>query len=233
MKKIGIVGGLGPASTLAYYQLLTQLCRERGLGYHYPETIIYSVDFQRMLDRDQAGDAKGYVAGIVAALQALARAGVDFALISANTPHRHFDAISAQSPLPLISIVEATARAAQQRGYRSVGLLGTKITMRADFYPKVFARAGIGLLAPEKDADIDYIDEKILTELVNTQIVEETQRKMVAIAQKLAAQHKLDAVILGCTELPLILSSENLGLPVLDTTRIHVEAALAYALENH
>jgi len=105
--------------------------------------------------------------------------------------------------------------------------------MRADFYPKAFARAGIRLVAPEKEEDIDYIDEKILHELTCLQFLDATRQRMIAIAQQLAAQHKLDAVILGCTELPLILSSENLGLPVLDTTRIHVEAALNYALEGN
>jgi len=232
MKKIGIVGGLGPASTAAYYQLLTQLGRERSAGQHYPEIVIYSLDLTAQHARERAGDTVGYVAALVAALQALARAGADFALIAANTPHRHFDAIAAQSPLPLISIVEETVRAAGQRGYRSVGLLGTEITMRADFYPQAFARAGIRLVAPEKDDDLDYIDTKIMAELVNSQIVEETRQRLVAIARNLVAQHQLEAIILGCTELPLILSSENLGRPVLDTTRLHVEAALNYALEG-
>src|SRR5713226_2996765 len=148
MKTLGIIGGLGPESTLDYYQRIVASYRERTGDGHYPEFMIVSVDLRKGLDFMEASDLRGMADFLLEGIGKLARAGADFGIISANTPHIVFDEVAVKSPIPLISIVEATCAAAKAQNLRRLALFGTRYTMKATFYPKVFARDGIELLVP-------------------------------------------------------------------------------------
>lgn len=230
MKTLGIVGGLGPESTLDYYQRIIALYRERTGDGHYPEFVIASVDLRKGLDFMDANDLSGMSNFLLEAIGKVARAGAEFGIISANTPHIVFDEIAPKSPIPLISIVEATRTAAKMQNLKRLALMGTRYTMQSDFYPKVFARQGIDLVVPESD-DQDYVHEKYFSELVAGKFLPETRAGLLAIVDRMKTKIEIDGVILAGTELPLILRDPiHNGIPFLDTTKIHVEAAVAFML---
>jgi aspartate racemase len=230
MKTLGIVGGLGPESTLDYYQRIIALYRERTGDGHYPEFVIASVDLRKGLDFMDANDLSGMSNFLLEAIGKVARAGAEFGIISANTPHIVFDEIAPKSPIPLISIVEATRTAAKMQNLKRLALMGTRYTMQSDFYPKVFAREGIDLVVPESD-DQDYVHEKYFSELVAGKFLPETRAGLLAIVDRMKTKIEVDGVILAGTELPLILRDPiHNGIPFLDTTKIHVEAAVAFML---
>ena len=225
-----MIGGLGPESTLDYYQKIIALYRERTGDRSYPQFIINSIDLNRGLAFMDAGDLAGMADYLLQAISALVRAGADFGLISANTPHIVFDEVATKSPLPLISIVEATCAAAKALGLKRLALFGTRYTMHATFYPKVFAREEIELLVPEPN-DQDYIHDKYMNELIPGKFLAETRAGLLAIIDRLKAKSDIDGVILAGTELPLILSDAgDNGIPFLNTTKIHVEAAVTEML---
>ena len=230
MKTLGIIGGLGPESTVDYYQRIIALYRQRTADGHYPEFIVVSVDLRKGLDFMDANELSGMADYLLEAIGKVARAGADFAIISANTPHIVFDDIAPNSPIPLISIVEATCAAAKARKLKRLALFGTRYTMQANFYPKVLAREGIDLLMPERE-DQDYIHEKYFSELVPGKFLPETRAGLLTIVDRMKAQSDIDGVILAGTELPLILRGEtHNGIPLLDTTKIHCEAVVAEML---
>jgi aspartate racemase len=178
----------------------------------------------------EAGDLAGMAAYLLEGIRKLADTSADFALISANTPHIVFDEVAFKSPIPLISIVEATCATAKARKLKRLALFGTRYTMQANFYPKVFAREGIELLVPEAN-DQDYIHHKYMNELVPGKFLPETRAGLLAIVDRMKAKSDIDGVILAGTELPLILSDAgHNGIPFLNTTRIHVEAAVTEML---
>ncbi len=226
MKTLGIVGGLGPESTIDYYQRIVALYRERTGDGSYPEFIINSVNLKKGLDFMAANDLAGMGAYLLEEIWKLASAGADFGLIAANTPHIVFDDVAPKSPIPLISIVEATCAAAKRQSRKRLALFGTRYTMQATFYPKVFSREAIELLVPEPN-DQDYIHNKYMNELVPGKFLPETRAGLLAIIDRMKAKSDIDGVILAGTELPLILcDSEYNGIPFLNTTKIHVEAAV-------
>jgi aspartate racemase len=240
MKTLGIIGGLGPESTLDYYQRIIALFRERTGDRHYPEFVIVSVDLRKGLDFMDANDLSGMANYLLQGIDKLACAGAGFGIISANTPHIVFDEVARKSPIPLISIVEATRAAAKARNLKRLALFGTRYTMQANFYPKVFAREGIDLLVPDTQ-DQDYIHEKYFSELVPGKFLPETRAGLLAIVDRMKTtsappsqnygEAGIDGVILAGTELPLILRDPiHHGIPFLDTTKIHVEAAVAEML---
>jgi aspartate racemase len=226
MKTLGIIGGLGPESTVDYYQRIIALFRERTGDKHYPEFVIVSVDLRKGLDFMDANDLSGMADYLLQAIGTLARASANFGLISANTPHIVFDEVASQSPIPLISIVEATCAAAKARELKRLALFGTRYTMQASFYPKVFSREGIELLVPEPN-DQNWIHDKYFSELVPGIFLPETRAGLIAIVDRIKAKSDIDGVILAGTELPLILCDpHHNGIPFLDTTKIHVETAV-------
>jgi len=230
MKTLGIIGGLGPESTVDYYQRLIALYRERTRDGSYPEFIIASVNLTKGLNFMDAGDLAGMADYLLEAIGKLARAGADFGIISANTPHIVFDEVASKSSIPLISIVEATCAAAKARNLKRLALFGTRYTMQANFYPKVFSREGIALLVPERE-DQDYLHEKYFSELVPGKFLPETRGGLLAIVDRMKARSDIDGVVLAGTELPLLLRDpEYHATPFLDTTKIHVEAAVAEML---
>src|SRR5262245_49642552 len=230
MKTLGIIGGLGPESTLDYYQRIIALYRQCTGEGHYPEFLIASIDLRKGLDFLDANDLSGMGNFLLQGIGKLAKAGAEFGIISANTPHIVFDEIAPKSPIPLISIVEAARAAAKAQNLKRLGLFGTRYTMQATFYPKVFAREGIELLVPDLH-DQDYIHEKYMNELVPGKFLADTRAGLLAIVDRLKTTSDIDGVILAGTELPLILrDSVHNGIPFLDTTQIHVEATVAHML---
>jgi aspartate racemase len=230
MKTLGIIGGLGPESTIDYYGRIIALYRERTGDGRYPQFIINSVDLKKGLAFMDENNLTGMADYLVEEIGKLARAGASFGLISANTPHIVFDQVASKSPIPLISIVEATCAAAKARRLKRLALFGTRYTMQATFYPKVFSREGIDLLVPNPE-DQTYVHEKYLNELIPGKFLPETRAGLVAIIDRLKTKHDIDGVILAGTELPLILrDAEHNGVLFLDTTQIHCEAAVTEML---
>lgn len=221
---LGIVGGLGPESTLDYYRLLIEGYQARRAGEH-PELLIYSASLSRMLALQEGQRHEELVAYLLGALAALQRAGAGLGLIASNTPHRYFDELQAASTLPLLSIVEATCRRAAGLGLRRLGLLGTGFTMAADFYPRVFARQGIAVVVPSAEEQA-FVHERIFAELELGRVVPATREGFLEVARRLQVEEGIDGLILGCTELSLMFPRDELGMPFLNTSRIHVEAAL-------
>jgi aspartate racemase len=230
LKTLGMIGGVGPESTVDYYQRIIALYRERNPDGSYPPLIINSIDLTKGRALIDANDRSGLTKYLVDEIQRLVKAGADFGLIAANTPHIVFNEVARASPIPLISIVEATCAAAKARGLRKLGLFGTRYTMQANFFPKVFSKEGIELIVPDAN-DQDYIHEKYFDELVLGKFLPETRIGLLAIVDRLKAKIDIDGIILAGTELPLILREDaHNGIPFLDTTKIHVAAAVAEML---
>ena len=229
MKIIGIVGGLGPESTIDYYRRLLATHQKLRPEDGAPAIIITSLDVKKglaMLGANQLSQLTDY---LVVEIERLARAGAELGLLSANTPHIVFDDIARRSPLPLVSIVEATCAEARRQNLKNLGLFGTRFTMQGRFYLDVFTREGVGLTLPTTEEQ-DYIHDKYMNELIPGRFLPETREGLLAIARRMKKQNGIQGLILGGTELPLILTdSSALGIPFLDTTQIHVEAILSEA----
>lgn len=228
MKTIGIVGGIGPESTVDYYKLLLKRSPELG-GSRSPQIVINSVDFWAMRALLEKGDDVGLADMLVRDIETLGRAGAEVAIIAANTPHMVFDRVQPRAAVPIVSIVEATRDAAEAQGLRRLGLLGTRFTTQARFYPDVFAARGLEIVVPEPD-DLMYVHEKYVGELVEGRFLDSTRDGLVGVMQRMRDRARIDGVILGGTELPLIIRNVPFPLPLLDTTRIHVDAVLRAAL---
>ena len=230
MKTLGIVGGLGPESTVDYYRLIIAAYREQKPDGSCPAIIINSIDLNKARNLVTANALADLTEYLVAEVRRLARAGADFGLLTASTPHIVFDDVRRQSPIPLLSIVEATCEAAKALGLKRLGLLGTKFTMQGRFFPDVFERAGMTLTVPTEDEQA-YIHEKYMGELVNGIFLSETRQGLLEIVERLKRQEGIEGVILGGTELPLILRDAAFrDIPFLDTTRIHVQSAVLQML---
>jgi aspartate racemase len=228
MPTIGLVGGIAPESTVAYYRLLIDGYRRR-FPESYPSIVINSIDMTAMLGYVTAGELAGLTSFLTAAVERLAVAGATLAGFASNTPHLVFDAVAARSPIPLLSIVEAAASEAVARGFSSVGLLGTRFTMEADFYPATFGRHGVAVHLPTTE-DRTYAHEVYFAELAHGVFRPETKAGLLAVIDRLHHVHRIQAVILGGTELPLILGEgTDAAVPLLDTTRLHVAALLQRA----
>lgn len=230
MKTLGIVGGIGPESTIDYYRRIIALYRKLNQDGSYPAIIINSIDMKEMLDFIEANDLARLTDYLLREVQKLAKAGADLGLLASNSPHIVFDELSSRSPIPLLSIVEAACEATKKLGLKRVGLLGTRFSMQGRYYPDVFSRQGITVITPGAEEQA-YIHDKYMNELVNGVILSETRERLLAIVERLRAQKSIEGLILGGTELPLILREESYqGLPFLDTTKIHVERAVAQML---
>jgi aspartate racemase len=227
MQTVGIIGGIGPESTVEYYRGLIAGYRRLRPDGGYPSIILNSLDVTKLLawmDASQLSEVTDY---LVDALQKLVRAGADFAIIAANTPHIVFDEVQQRSPIPLVSIVEATCAEAERRGISKAALLGTRFTMQARFYPDVFSRKGITLVVPALDEQ-NYIHDKYVGELLKNVFLPETRAGLLEIIESMKQRDQVQAVIFAGTELPLILQDgQACGIPLLDTTQIHVQAVVA------
>ena len=224
MKPIGVVGGIGPESTIDYYRAMIAAYREARPDGSYPPIVVNSIDASVMLGALMRGELAQVADLMVIELERLARAGAGVALIAANSPHVVFGDVQRRSPLPLVSIVTATAFEAMRLGKKTLGLFGTRYTMQGRFYHEVFALSGMTIAVPD-EAQQAYIHDKYMNELVKGILVPETRERLLAIVAEMKARDGIDAVILGGTELPLLLRTPTVaGLPVLDTTELHVNA---------
>lgn len=228
-RRIGILGGISHESTVVYYQRLLSNYYARFHSAYYPEIIIYSLDFQRFTDLEDTGDMVGYVDYIVAGLDALAAAGAEVALMAANSPHAVLEQVAMRITLPMLSIVEVTAQAAADAGAKRLLLLGIKFTMQAGFYEKVCARYGIEVVTPV-EADQDALNRLIFEDLTLGHFGHAQRGELLAIIERAAQHEDFDGVILGCTELPLLLQQEHTPILLFDTMALHVQAALDAAL---
>lgn len=220
MPRVGIIGGLGPESTIDYYRRIIQVWQESAPG-SAPAVLIDSLDVDlgiRLVQSDHAG-LTTYLAESAERLQ---RAGADFLVMAANTPHIVFDDLAKRCTLPLLSIVEVCGAAAAAAGLRKVGLLGTRFTMEAPLYPTVFARSSIEVCVPD-EADRTWLHERYIGELLRGDFRPETRDGVLRIVEKLRSECAIEGLVLGGTELPLLLGSAVPdGIPCLDTTELHV-----------
>lgn len=222
MTSVGMVGGLGPESTIDYYRRTLEAWQRDTPG-TAPSIVIDSLDVQRGL-RLVETDLPGLTEYLLGSLRRLAGAGVDFAAMTANTPHIVFDDLAARSPVPLLSIVEVCAGEARRRGLKRLALLGTRFTMDAPFYPAVFARYDLAVVRPN-DAERAWVHERYVGELLKGDFRDDTRRRFIALVGRLREEEGIDGVILGGTELPLLLRTPSIAdVPALDTTALHVEA---------
>jgi aspartate racemase len=231
MPTVGLIGGIAPESTIDYYRRIVALYRERRGTDDYPTIIINSINLTTMLRYISTHQLHELTVYLLNEVTRLARAGADIGLLASNTPHIVFDDLSRRAPIPLISIVEATGAAASAQGFRIVGLLGTRFTMEGGFYTSVLARSGIEVVTPTT-AEQEYVHDTYMGELVRAQFRAETRAQFSALIGAMRARDAIDAVILGGTELPLLLrEATDLACPLLDTTAIHVQAVVGRLLE--
>jgi aspartate racemase len=227
-KRIGILGGMSPESTVEYYQYITRTYTERYGDYGYPEVLIYSVCFQSYVDWPNQDRWDLVAQGLSEGARRLQAAGADFIVIATNTMHLVLDQVQASASIPILSLLDAVGDAALARGLDVVGLLGTQFTMEKSFYQDALRKKGICVLVPEA-ADRAFVNRVIYEELVAGQIVDASRQGFVEVIQRLGGRGA-QGVILGCTEIPLLVGKEDVELPLLDTAVIHAEAALEYAL---
>ena len=225
MKKIGIIGGLGPESTSEFYQHITRRYYEIRGDYAYPEIIIYSVSFERFIDCGY--EAAVRIRDVIGKLEA---AGADFVTAACNSIHIVHEAVSKNTPIPWISIMDAVAEEIQRRSITTVGLLGTVFTMSNDFYRKALARYGIETIVPDNSVQED-VNRIIFTELVRGITTAESKEFMLGCMDDLQ-KRGAGGIVLGCTELPFLIRQEDTAIPVFDSTLIYAYKALDYAMEE-
>lgn len=227
MKKLGLVGGMGPESTVPYYRGIIYGVRERMGSNVLPFLSLESVDvfdIQRFCNEGRYDELTGY---LLAAVRNLAAAGAEFAALSANTPHIVFDQLKQQTPIPLVSIIEAACEEAERRGLSRLGLMGTIFTMKGSFFKKPFEEKGIQVISPREE-EMAYINEKIYTELEFADVREGIREGLVRIIRRMVEEDGIQAIILGCTELPLAVEQLSLQGSFIDPTQELAKAAIRY-----
>lgn len=225
-----MIGGLGSESTVDYYRFIIARYRAQKPDGGYPHLIINSLDVEKGISMLDAGRIDEFTDYLAAGVALLARAGAEFGFIAANTPHLVFDQLQRRSAIPLLSIVRAASDRAKALGVKKVGLLGTRFTMRANFYPEAFQRAEIAVASPNQ-SEQEFIHRKYMDELLKGRFLPETRTEILRIARRMRAEEGIEALLLAGTELPLLLrDSGNAGIEFLDTTVIHVEAIVGTLL---
>ncbi|MGD2093990.1 MAG: amino acid racemase [Phycisphaerales bacterium] len=225
MKTIGILGGLGPESTLEYYREIIKAFQKNESG--YPEIVLFSTNLREFWKILETGPRDNLTTWLTDKIVSLYNAGADFAVIASNTPHIVFDRIKAKVPISMLSIVEETCKKAKSMGLKRCGLLGTGFTMQSTFYQECFEKEGISIVAPDEN-DQGIIHEKIFSELESGIINEQTKKLFLGIIKKMIDNESIDSVLLACTELPLILKNDEYGIPFLSTTAIHINSIIEY-----
>jgi len=227
-QKIGILGGLSPESTVSYYLHITRSYVERFGDYGYPEILIYSVNLENY-HRWRSADRWDLITeDLIAVANGLRRAGADFGLIATNTMHKVFEAVQAGVDMPLIHIMDATVAAIVEKGLATVGLLGTRYTMGERFYRQRLEASGLEVLVPAEE-DQEIVHRIIVDELVRGQMLEDSRRQYLEVIARLQGRGA-QGIILGCTEIPLLVRQSDCAIPLFDTARLHAEAALQRAI---
>ncbi|MCG2572024.1 amino acid racemase [Acinetobacter sp. ME22] len=231
MKKIGLIGGIGPESTLIYYKKLVYGLQQRVDEHFFPRITIESLNVFDVLRYCEQKDDQGLTTYLMQAIHNLTLSGAEIVALTGNTPHMVFAELQKHSVVPLISIVQTTCDEAINLGLKKVGLLGTKFTMKHHFFKQPFIEAGIEVSVPTED-EIEYIGQKISTELELGIVNQDTQSAFIQIIENLVSKHQIDAIILGCTELPLLFEHAQLPLLCLDTLQLHIQAIMNQAMQN-
>lgn len=230
MKTIGLIGGLGPESTIDYYKEIISSFNTKHADLAYPEIIIYSANLNEFMGLIETKQWQKISEWLLEKVFILHRAGAEFAAIASNTPHIVFEEIELKSPIPLLSIVECTCAKAQEMGLKNIGLMGTKLTMEADFYKKPFNSKGMSIVVPS-EGEQQFIHQKLFSEIELGIFKDSTREELLAIVKKMVDKNGIDSLILGCTELPLILTEGRYGIPFLNTSAIHCESIIKYCIE--
>lgn len=228
MKTIGLVGGLTWLSTLDYYRLLNEMVNQQLGGVEAGQIIIYSVNFGEIKVLTEAGQWDEIARLISGVAKKLEQAGADCVLIGANTMHKIADTIQSAVTIPVIHIAEEVALSIKEKGLSRVALLGTRYTMQLDFYKDKLAAKGISTIIPD-EAEIETINTAIYTEMGKGIFTPSTKTKFLEIIRRLTNEGA-EGIILGCTEIPILIKQEDCAVPVFDTTRIHSQAAVRFAL---
>lgn len=231
MKKIGLIGGLGPESTVDYYKEIISVFNTKYTELAYPEIIVYSANINELMKYVKSSDWPGLSEWLLERILSLHRAGAEYAAIASNTPHIVFDEVRSRSPVPMLSIVEETCSKAQNLGLKKVGLLGTKLTMKSDFYKRPFIAKGMTVTVPSEEEQ-DIIHHKLFSEIELGIFKDSTREELLRIAKRMVDADGIDSLILGCTELPLILTESKFSIPFLNTTAIHCESIIEYCLRD-
>jgi aspartate racemase len=229
MKKIGIIGGLGPESTVDYYKEIISAFNTRYKELAYPEIVIYSANVKDLLEFVNERQWKKMSEWLLEKIKIVSGAGAEFAAIASNTPHIVFDEVNKRSPIPLLSIVEETCSATVRLGVKRVGLMGTRLTMEADFYKKPFRNEGMEIFIPS-EGERELIQDRLFTEIELGIFKDLTRDELLSIVKRMIDDDNIDSLILGCTELPLILPDSEFGIPFLNTTAIHCESIIKYCI---
>ncbi len=223
MKRVGIIGGLGPQTTIDYYTSIIAKYQEKvGIKDDLPELLINSInmyDIYRWLANNEIEELTAYITN---AARVLENSGVDFVVIAGNTPHIVFDEIRRNVHIPMISIVEETYQTAQKLHLKKIGFLGTKFTMENDFFKKPFIDNNIQIIIPNASERV-YIHQKITDELFKNIVNSDTQKKFLDIISHMVEKEAVEGIILGCTELPLLFKDESLSIPLLNPAEIHIQ----------
>jgi aspartate racemase len=223
MKKIGLVGGIGPESTLDYYRSIITEFRDSYETTGFPEIVIESIDLRNFNALVEAGKWEAVIQLLSIKCELLRRCGAEIGAMASNTPHAVFDAIQAKTDLPMVSIVAVTVEYARALGVKSLCLLGTRFTMTSDYYQDEFDKYNIRLTTPEP-AEIERIQEILFREIELGVIKEKSRSEIVGIINRIRKSTGVEGVILGCTELPLILSQKDVAIHCINPSRIHIDA---------
>lgn len=228
-KRIGIIGGLSPESTVSYYLYITRNYAERFGNYDYPEIIIYSVNLENYHKWRSINRWDLIIDDLVSCFNKLKNAGADFGLIATNTMHKVYDQVANIVELPIINIIDETAHRAKELGLNTLGLLGTRYTMSDGFYQERLSKYDIEALVPDSEQQ-EIVHKVIVDELVKGHFLEKSKIKYIEIVQELISRGA-QGIILGCTEIPLLVKQEDIKIKLLDTAIIHAEAALKTAIK--
>jgi aspartate racemase len=231
MKTIGLLGGMSWESSLEYYRIINETVKARLGGLHSAKCVMVSVDFAEIEALQHAGDWDALTQQMIASVQQLVSAGADFTVICTNTMHKMADEIEAATPIPLLHIADVAGEAIQAQGIHTVGLLGTRFTMEGDFYrQRLQEKHGVEVIIPD-EAERVTVHRVIYEELVQGIIRDDSRQAYVDIIASLQAQGA-QGVILGCTEIPLLVKQSNVAIPIFDTTTLHAQAAVTLALAD-
>lgn len=229
MKTIGLIGGMSWESSLEYYRIINEKVKEKLGGLHSAQCLMYSVEFDQIQHLQHIGDWDRLTQIMVDAAQRLEKGGAEFVVICTNTMHRMANEVQASISIPILHIADATAQQILAKGITNVGLLGTKFTMEQDFYKgRLTQKHGIKVITPNEE-ERNSVHGIIYNELCLGEIKKPSKERYLQIIDGLVA-HGAQGVILGCTEIPLLVHQADVAVPVFDTTRIHAEMAVEYAL---
>jgi aspartate racemase len=229
MKKIGLIGGLSPESTAHYYEIICREYNRKCGDLNFPEMTLESLNLQTLVERFEINDWSGVAAILLQALSRLEQAGAEFAAVLANTPHNAYELICDESPLPIVTIMDATAAALVRDGRKKIGLLGTRPTMEYGFFQKHFQSRGMNTLVPD-ESDRRELDRIIWEELSHGVVNPESRDLACSMLGRLK-NDGADATVLGCTELCLLITPKDSPVPLYDTTELHAKAIVSFALQ--